>query len=194
MCVALSLTVQESVHDGNHTIPLGLLGSQLTPAGRRELVAARPPVIRRHSPLATNEAALFEPHQPRIEGSHIDLQGAARDLLQSCGDRVAVQWPERSYGLKDHEVERALQDVGLCVCSIGHQNGLYTSLLGSQMEKTGRLVFAGAERVLGALWGPLDSVVRGQSPASTAAGDPKLRELEPDSRMAQALDAIRRVA
>jgi len=45
MCVALPLTVQESGHDGSHTIPLGLL----------------------------------------------------------------------AYGVKDHEVERALQDVGLWV-------------------------------------------------------------------------------
>jgi len=69
MCVALPLTVQESGHDGSHTIPLGLL----------------------------------------------------------------------AYGVKDHEVERALQDVGLWVSSIGHPNGLYNSLFGVQMEKTGHL-------------------------------------------------------
>ena len=91
MYVALSLTVQEGVHDGNHSIPFGLLGHQLTPAGRGELVEARPPAIRRHSPLATNEAALFEAHQPRVEGPHVELEGAARNL------RLIV-WRSRSRG------------------------------------------------------------------------------------------------
>ena len=60
-------------------------------------------------------------------------------LLQSCGNSTAVQWPERSYGVQDHEVDRALQDAGLWVSSIGHPNGLYNSLFGVQMEKTGHL-------------------------------------------------------
>jgi len=52
-----------------------------------------------------------------------------------------------------HDGSHTIPLIGLWVSSIGHPNGLYNSLFGLQMEKTGRPVFAGAERVLGGALG-----------------------------------------
>jgi hypothetical protein len=45
--------------------------------------------------------------------AHIELQRATGHLLEARGNGVAVQRPERIQRLKDHQVECALQNVGL---------------------------------------------------------------------------------
>src|SRR5262249_55062235 len=96
-----------------------------------ELVVARPPIGLGQGPARRDPAAGLEPGEAGVERAHVELQRAARDLLQPRGDGVAVLRPERGQRLQDHEVERPLQDDGAC---IRHANGAYAGPFGCQME------------------------------------------------------------
>src|SRR5687768_3947471 len=50
--------IQDRTHDGHHSIPLRLLGSQLTPAGRCDCVEARFTVVVCYAPGAAHQAPL----------------------------------------------------------------------------------------------------------------------------------------
>src|SRR5436190_15766334 len=89
------------------------LSRELTPARRRDRVEPGFAIGLRSAPISADEASLLQPHQRRIQRAHVELQGAAGHLLEACGDRVAVQRPERIQRLEDQQVERALQDLSL---------------------------------------------------------------------------------
>src|SRR5688572_28546962 len=99
-----------------------------------EAIEARLAIAVSRAPRATKEPALFEAHQRRIQRAHVDLQGALRDLLEARRDGVAVRRAEDRYCLQHHQIERALQDVGLPGISICHANGIARALLEGQMD------------------------------------------------------------
>src|SRR5260221_12411135 len=110
------------------------LSRELTPARRRDRVEPGFAIGLRSAPISADEASLLQPHQPRIQRAHVELQGAAGHLLEACGDRVAVQRPERIQRLEDQQVERALQDLSLGLWLTGHANDLSPRTLERQMK------------------------------------------------------------
>src|SRR5438874_6207081 len=110
------------------------LSRELTPARRRDRVKAGFAIGLRSAPISADEASLLQPHQRRIQRAHVELQGAAGHLLEACGDRVAVQRPERIQRLEDQQVERALQDLSLGLWLTGHANVLSPRTLDRQMK------------------------------------------------------------
>jgi hypothetical protein len=54
---------------------------------------------------------VLEAIERRVEGALLDLQGAARELLDTEQDAVAMHVAER-YGLHDEQVEGAGEEVG----------------------------------------------------------------------------------
>lgn len=134
--VRLRLAAQHGVHDGRHTVPgLSFLG-ELAPAGRRERVEPRLAIVLSGAPGAAQQSTLFQAHQRGVQRAHIELKGASRDLLETGGYRVAMLWSEGIQGLKDHHVQRALQDVCLGLRSIRHANGI--SLVHLVVKWTGK--------------------------------------------------------
>src|ERR1700682_5845124 len=125
---------QERVDDGRHAIPLGFFGRELAPPSGGDLVKPCLSVVVSNAPLSPHKPALLQAHQPRVEGATIQTESANGDLLQARGDRVAVQRPKGSHRLQGHEVEGALQYVGLSGLSIRHPNELYIIPLARQME------------------------------------------------------------
>src|SRR4051812_52258 len=79
-------------------------------AGGSELVEACAPVVLRRSPGRFEPAAFDQAVERRIERSLIDLEHAARELLDALADSPAVHRFERD-GFEDEEVEGPLQDV-----------------------------------------------------------------------------------
>src|SRR5258705_9950040 len=89
--LALAGVVQQRLHDGRHAIPLRLLGGKLPTSGGGDVIETRLPVGISHAPCGTYETALFQPHQARVKRPHVDLKGTGGHLLQTRGDRVAVE-------------------------------------------------------------------------------------------------------
>src|SRR5882762_9873268 len=139
------------------------LSRELTPARRRERVEPGFAIGFRRAPISADEASLLQPHQRRIQGAHVELQGAAGHLLEACGDRVAVQRPERIQRLEDQQVERALQDLSLGLWLTGHANDLSPRTLERQMK-----VWCGSRPAAAAAHG--GSPQRTPSVVSTLAG------------------------
>src|SRR5439155_14527709 len=110
------------------------LSRELTPARRRDRVEPGFAIGLRSAPISADEASLLQPHQRRIQRAHVELQGAAGHLLKACGDRVAVQRPERIQRLEDQQVERALQNLSLGSWLTGHANDLSPRTLERQMK------------------------------------------------------------
>jgi hypothetical protein len=50
----------------------------------------------------------------------IELQHVLADLLDAAGDAVAVQRPHRHQRLQHHQIERALQHIGLITALAWH--------------------------------------------------------------------------
>ena len=63
------------------------------------------------SPLGVEPARALEPLQRREQGTGVDLEHAARDLLDPAGDAEPVHRLEAE-GLENQHVERALNYVG----------------------------------------------------------------------------------
>ena len=110
--------------DARHMVPRMFLSRELTPARRRDRVEPGFAIGLRSAPISADEASLLQPHQRRIQRAHVELQGAAGHLLEACGDRVAVQRPERIQRLEDQQVERALQDLSFGLWLTGNANDL----------------------------------------------------------------------
>src|SRR4051812_50038829 len=76
-----------SAHQGDHhrdgPIPLVLLDVEPAASGGGDLVITSLALVAGHTPLAADEAALLQAHQPWIEGAHIELHAAVRHLLDA---------------------------------------------------------------------------------------------------------------
>src|SRR6185437_8004412 len=98
--------------DGVHVPPPAVrLGADRAPARRGEPVVLGPAVVLARPPFALDPALLLEPLQRRIERTLIDVEHAARHLLNARADPPAVHRLEGER-LQDEEVERAPKDVG----------------------------------------------------------------------------------
>src|SRR5262249_38093862 len=78
------------------------------------------------------EPALFQPHQARIERSHVQLNSPARYLFDTRTDGVAMHRSESGERLEHHQVKGALQHAGPlfirhpnkgCHCLVRMSNG-----------------------------------------------------------------------
>ena len=69
---------------------------------------------------------------------HIELQRAARHLLETRGNGMAVQRPERIQRLKDHQVECSLQNISPGCGFIRHANRMSLAPLERQMKSRAR--------------------------------------------------------
>ena len=54
-------------------------------------------------------AALLDPHESRINGALVEIQGVLRDLLEPAGDAIGMLWAHGGKGAEGHEAESALQ-------------------------------------------------------------------------------------
>jgi hypothetical protein len=105
------------------------------PASRRERVETGLAACFGGAPIPEDQTALLQPHQRRIKRADIDLQRAARHLLEARGNGVAVQRSERIQRLKNHQVEGALQNVSLgSSVFIRQANGIPQRTLERQMK------------------------------------------------------------
>lgn len=95
---------------GKQGPPLLLVGELLSPH-LRQLIKLRPTTLVRNAPLGADEAAVFHPMQRRVQRALIHLEDAARDATNALRDTPSVQWAQRE-GLKNQEVQRALEKVG----------------------------------------------------------------------------------
>src|ERR1051325_1356506 len=67
----------------------------------------------RESPERANPPAMLEAQQGGVERALVEIEQAARDLLNSLGQPEAVLRPHGFEGAQHHKVKRALQDIGL---------------------------------------------------------------------------------
>ena len=83
----------KGLDDRRHVVPFRLFGDELAAPGGRDAVEPSLPAGLGHPPFAADEPALLEPHERRIQGAHIELERAGRDLLQSGRNRVPCCGP-----------------------------------------------------------------------------------------------------
>ena len=88
------------------------LDLELFPAGARERVELRAARVLRLAPLGVEPARALQPLERGEERAGIDLEHAARDLLDAPRDAEAVHRLEAER-LEDEHVERALDDIGV---------------------------------------------------------------------------------
>src|SRR6187549_3405176 len=106
----------EDERDGGGQLVPGVgFGGELFPAGAREVVVLRLPVVVRRAPLGLDEATTLEAVQCRIERTLWDLQRGSRDLVQSLGDCPTMHCLKRQC-LQDEQVERALGEINWWHC------------------------------------------------------------------------------
>jgi len=127
---ALAEIVTKCVDDRRHPVPFRLLRGELTASSGGDAVEPRLPAGVRGAPLATYEAALLQPHESRIESTHIQLERATRGLFQPGGECVPMKRTEHRQRPQDHQIERALEHVGFGTFSIGHANEMYAAWVG----------------------------------------------------------------
>ena len=84
------LAMQQCVDDARHPVPRVFFPGELTPPCRRDGVKSGLAIGLRSAPLPAEQATLLQPHQCGIQRAHIELQRAARHLLKTRGNGVAV--------------------------------------------------------------------------------------------------------
>src|SRR5262245_34304842 len=89
------LQFDDAADRGRQTRPLRGFAAEMTPAGPRQRVELRPPVVLARAPFSLNPALLLELVQRGIERPVADLQHLARDLTEALADRPAVHRFER---------------------------------------------------------------------------------------------------
>ena len=89
---------------------VGLL-RQLAAAGLRDGVELGFAVVLGGAPARRDPALMLKPHERRVDGALVQLQGVVADLLDAAGDAVSVQRPHAVERLQHHQIERALQHV-----------------------------------------------------------------------------------
>src|SRR5262249_41555533 len=103
-----SLSLFQHLSDGGGELaPGALLHLELLAAAARQRVVLGAAVVVGRAPLRVDEAPPLEGGEGRVERALLDLEHAARDLVEPLRDRPAVPRPERQ-GLEDEEVERPL--------------------------------------------------------------------------------------
>src|SRR6185312_3170875 len=103
----------ENQFDSSHVPPpTRRLRADRAPAGRREAVVFRPPVVLGRPPVALDPPLLLEPLQRGIERPLIDVEGPARELLDACADPPPVHRLEGER-FQNQQIEGPTQDVGL---------------------------------------------------------------------------------
>src|SRR5262245_54397107 len=99
-------------HGGRAARPVRRLGVQLLPSRARERVELRAARVLRLQPCAVEPARALEPLERGQQRARVDLEHAARDLLDPPRDAEAVH-RLKAEGLQNEHVERALDDVGV---------------------------------------------------------------------------------
>src|SRR5689334_15072155 len=102
---------------GGEALPALRLLGELLPAGARQAVEARPPVVLRAAPLRPDPALLLEPVQGRVERPLVDGQHVLRELLDPLRDAPAVHRAGRER-LQDQDVQGPLQQIGPFRCHV----------------------------------------------------------------------------
>src|SRR5579872_346259 len=90
--------------------PRTMLFGQLSPAIRRELVVARPPIVLGGLPGRRDPSLALEPVQGGIERTLVHFQHGVGPLANALGDAPAVHGLQ-TQGLENEHVERALEHV-----------------------------------------------------------------------------------
>src|SRR6266536_1977583 len=81
-----------------------------------------------NSPLCLDPTAVLEAQERRIECSLIEVECTFGDLLDPLGEAKSVLGPHGLEGSQDHQVQSALQNLGL-VLSFRHAKGVYSLFL-----------------------------------------------------------------
>src|SRR2546427_5045957 len=105
------LGAEEAGDGGDAARPVGGFGIELFAAGAGQGVVLRAARVLGFAPLAAQPAAPLEPLERGKERAGVDLEDAARDLLDAAGDTETVEGVE-AQGLEDQHVQSALDDFG----------------------------------------------------------------------------------
>ena len=108
----LTLGFQDSCDRRRPTRPVRGLGVELSPSRAREAVVLRASRVGRLTPLGVEPSSALETVQRGEQRAGVDLEHAARDLLDAAGDAEPVHRLQ-AQRFEDEHVERALNDVGL---------------------------------------------------------------------------------
>ncbi len=95
-------------------------GGELFLAGAGDGVEPGAPVVIGRAPFGGDPSHLLETQERRVQSSLVQRQGVAADLLDAAGDSPAMLRAEGIQGSKNHEGERAVEDVGFF---LGHVEG-----------------------------------------------------------------------
>ena len=119
---------QEPAHHAGNALPIACLRGQLLPAGAGDGVVLRFPVVVGGAPAGGDPAALLEAEERCVDRPLVELEDVLADLLDPPRDPVAVQRAHRIEGLQHHEVEGALEDVGLALAlAFSHSCSCWTA-------------------------------------------------------------------
>src|SRR5262245_47660097 len=108
----LPLGLQDPSDGGRSPRPVRGFYLQLLPAGARQPVVLRAPGTGGLLPLGVEPSGTLQAAQRRQERAGIDLEHAARHLLDAAGNAESVHRLE-AQRLENEHVERALNDVGV---------------------------------------------------------------------------------
>jgi hypothetical protein len=99
-------------NESGHAVPLVGFGAKLVAADGGELVELCLAIVVGFAPLAGDETLMFEAVEGRIEGTLLDGELLAGDLLDAEKNTIAVKRTEGD-GLEDEHVKCALDEVEL---------------------------------------------------------------------------------
>ena len=88
-------------------LPIGELRIDLAPTHSRQLVVLRASTILRLAPLRGEPSPFFQAMQRGEQGSRLDVERTASNLLDASRDADAVVWLEQER-TQDQKVERSL--------------------------------------------------------------------------------------
>ena len=106
----------------------GFLVGDPPPARARELVEPGAAVVVGDAPPRADPAALLQAEQRRVERALVELEQPFRDPIDSLREPESVLRPHRFERAEDHQVERALEDVGARVL-FRHPTGIVAELI-----------------------------------------------------------------
>src|SRR5687767_888426 len=87
----LAVASQDACDGGHSPAPVGGFDLELFSAGAREREVSRTARVLGFPPLGVEPSGAFEPLQRGEERSRVDLEDAARDLLDAAADAERVQ-------------------------------------------------------------------------------------------------------
>ena len=107
------LKAKNTCKDAGDSLPILRLDRELLQTALGDRVISRLSVVLRRAPLGSDPALLLQPQQRGIHCAFIQLQHILAYLLDASRDSKPVLWAECVEGLKNHQVESALQNLGL---------------------------------------------------------------------------------